>query len=132
MAGILRRTPNGGTTCRTSGVTEPTMSKRTQPKRRVGARQELERLNGGQLTFGQVINATRLGEELSLEAFAERLGVSRAYLCDVEKGRRAVSVERAAAWARALGYVEAQYVALALQAAVNAAGLKLRVRVDAA
>lgn len=108
------------------------MTKRTQSKRQVGARQEIERLNGGQLTFGQVINATRLGEELSLEAFAERLGVSRAYLCDVEKGRRAVSVERAAAWARTLGYMEAQYVALALQAAVNAAGLKLRVRVEAA
>ncbi|MES1177722.1 MAG: hypothetical protein ABUL62_25580 [Myxococcales bacterium] len=43
-----------------------------------------------------------------------------------------MSVERAAAWARTLGYMEAQYVALALQAAVNAAGLKLRVRVEAA
>lgn len=55
-----------------------------------------------------------------------QLGVSRAYLCDVEKGRRAVSVERAAAWARKLGYLQAQYVALALQAEVTAAGLKLR------
>jgi hypothetical protein len=58
--------------------------------------------------------------------------VSRAYLCDVEKGRRAVSVERAAEWARKLGYLQAQYVALALQAEVNAAGLKLRVSVEAA
>ena len=108
------------------------MSKRSSTKRRPSARHVLERLNGGPLTFGQVINATRLGEGLSLEAFAAQLGISRAYLCDVEKGRRAVSVERAAAWARALGYLEAQYVTLALQAAVNAAGLKLRVRVEAA
>jgi hypothetical protein len=53
-------------------------------------------------------------------------------LCDIEKGRRAVSVERAAEWARKLGYLEAQYVALALQAEVTAAGLDLKVKVEAA
>lgn len=103
-----------------------------QARTRVGARDFLETLNGGPLTFGQMINATRVGEEMSLDAFAKQLGVSRAYLCDVEKGRRSVSVERAAEWARVLGYLESQYVALALQAEVNAAGLKLKVRVDAA
>jgi transcriptional regulator with XRE-family HTH domain len=35
-----------------------------------------------------MINATRLSEGVSLEAFARQLGVSRAYLCDVEKGQR--------------------------------------------
>ncbi|HEY3253761.1 MAG TPA: helix-turn-helix transcriptional regulator [Polyangiaceae bacterium] len=108
------------------------MTSNARTKRRRSARAEIERLTGGPLTFGQVINSTRLAEGLSLEAFAAQLDVSRAYLCDVEKGRRSVSVERAAAWARALGYLEAQYVALALQAEVNAAGLKLRVRVEAA
>ena len=39
----------------------------------------------GPLTFGQAIDSTRLAEGLSLEARASRLGVSRAYLCDVEK-----------------------------------------------
>lgn len=108
------------------------MTNSNPTRRRTSARKELERLNGGPLTFGDVINSTRLGEGLSLAAFASRLGVSRAYLCDVEKGRRSVSVERAAAWARALGYLERQYVALALQAELDAAGLKLRVRVEAA
>jgi transcriptional regulator with XRE-family HTH domain len=108
------------------------MAKKTLPKRPINARKELERLTGGPLTFGRMINATRLAEGTSLEAFAARLGISRAHLCDVEKGRRSVSVQRAAEWARMLGYVEAQYVALALQAEVNAAGLKLRVRVEAA
>lgn len=51
--------------------------------------------------FGQAIDSTRLAEGLSLEARASRLGVSRAYLCDVEKGRRSVSVERAPSCARA-------------------------------
>ncbi|HKY37734.1 MAG TPA: helix-turn-helix transcriptional regulator [Polyangiaceae bacterium] len=76
-----------------------------------------------------MIESTRLAEEVSLQGFARRLGVSRAYLCDVEKGRRAVSVQRAAQWARKLGYLEAQYVTLALQAEVNAAGLNLKVSV---
>jgi transcriptional regulator with XRE-family HTH domain len=101
-------------------------------KARIGARAYLEELTGGPLTFGRMIESTRLAEGLSLEAFARRLGVSRTHLCDVEKGRRSVSVERAAQWARKLGYLEAQYVALALQAAVTAAGLDLRVRVEAA
>jgi len=107
-------------------------TKKNTPKQPINARRHLEKLTGGRLTFGRMINATRLAEDMSLEAFAQQLGVSRAYLCDVEKGRRAVSVERAARWARTLGYLEAQYVALALQAEVNAAGLKLRVTVEAA
>ena len=107
-------------------------SKKTVRKRPIDARKYLEKLIGGPLTFGGMINATRLSEEMSLEAFARQLGISRAYLCDIEKGRRAVSVQRAAEWARKLGYLEAQYVALALQAEVTAAGLKLRVSVDAA
>ena len=32
------------------------------------------------------------------------LGVSRSHLCDVEKGRKVVSPERAAAWAKLLGF----------------------------
>lgn len=106
--------------------------KKSTPKRPISARRHLEKLTGAPLTFGRLINATRLAEGQSLEAFARQLGVSRAYLCDIEKGRRSVSVERAAAWARKLGYLEAQYVTLALQAAVNAAGLKLRVSIEAA
>ncbi len=96
------------------------------------AREFLEQLNGGPLTFGQLINTARLCEEASLEAFAKRLGVSRAYLCDVEKGRRPVSVERAAKWARTIGGLESQYVALALQAEINAAGLRFKVSVETA
>ena len=107
-------------------------AKKKVRKHPIDAGKYLDELIGEPLTFGRMINATRRAEEQSLETFAHRLGVSRAYLCDVEKGRRAVSVDRAAAWARKLGYLEAHYVALALQAAVNAAGLKLRVSVEAA
>jgi hypothetical protein len=43
-----------------------------------------------------------------------------------------VSVERAAAWAKLLGYDPGQFVELALQAELDAAGIKLKVSVKAA
>jgi len=92
----------------------------------------MERLTGGPLTFGKMLQAVREGDELTLEAFAKRLGVSRQNLCDIEKGRKGVSPERAARWARLLGYPEAQWLRLALQAELDAAGLKYRVEIQAA
>jgi hypothetical protein len=46
-------------------------------------------------------------DEHTLEDLARRFGVSRSHECDTEKGRRGVSAERAARWARILGYPEA-------------------------
>jgi plasmid maintenance system antidote protein VapI len=69
---------------------------------------------------------------VSLEAFAKRLGISRANLCDIEQERKRVSPERAARWARLLGYSETQFVRLAIQADLDAAGLKYRVEIAAA
>jgi transcriptional regulator with XRE-family HTH domain len=86
----------------------------------------------GPLTFGRLVRSIRECDELSLEVFAKRLGVTRGRLCDIEQGRCGVSVERAAEWAKKLGYHPAQFVALALQAQVDAAGIRLRVSVDAA
>ena len=85
----------------------------------------LEKLTGGPLAFARFIQE-------SLEVFAKRLGVSRGHLCDIEKGRRGVSVARASEWAKALGYHEWQFVSLALQADLDAAGIKLRVKLEAA
>jgi transcriptional regulator with XRE-family HTH domain len=93
------------------------------------ATRALERAAGGPLTFGGLLHAIRVGDERTLEAFARRLGVTRGNLCDIEKGRRGVSVERAAEWATTLGYSPTQFVQLALQAQVDAAGLKLQVGV---
>lgn len=91
----------------------------------------LEDLAGGPLTLGGLLAAIREGEELSQAELAERLGISRSHLCDIEKGRKTVSPARAAQFARDLGYSEAQFVRLALQALVEEAGLGLTVHVDA-
>jgi transcriptional regulator with XRE-family HTH domain len=92
----------------------------------------LENIAGGPLTLGRAIAAVRKSEELSLDQCARRLGVSRSHLCDVEKGRKVVSPERAARWARVLGYPEFVMVRLAIQGELDAAGLRYTVAIEAA
>ena len=92
----------------------------------------LENLTGGPLTLPEVLSAIRLGEEMSYQAFSKQLRISRSHLCDIEKGRKAVSLERAIAFAEILGYSKDQFIRLALQSQVKAAGLSYRVRIEAA
>jgi plasmid maintenance system antidote protein VapI len=69
---------------------------------------------------------------MSRAQFARQLGVSQSHLTDIEEQRKAVSPERAAKFAKVLGYSAEQFVKLALQAEIDRAGLKLRVDVRAA
>ena len=78
----------------------------------------LEELTGVPLTLGGTLEAIRLGEEMSQVEFARMLGISRSHLCDIEKGRKAVSPVRAEEFARILGYSESQLVRLSLEAQV--------------
>ncbi|PIT99127.1 MAG: XRE family transcriptional regulator [Bdellovibrionales bacterium CG10_big_fil_rev_8_21_14_0_10_45_34] len=95
-------------------------------------RKFLEKLTGGPVTLGRLLESIRLGEESSQAQFAKRLHISRSHLNDIEKGNKAVSPERAARFARALGHSEERFVELALQSLVDEAGLKLKVMVDVA
>jgi antitoxin HigA-1 len=92
----------------------------------------LEKLRGGPLTFGRMMESFRLADELSQAAMARKLGIPRQHLCDIEKGRRQVSPGRAAEFARTLGYSVPQFVALALEDQLRSAGLKMRVKIEAA
>lgn len=89
-------------------------------------------LLGSPLSFGLAVEGLRIRDALSQAVLAKRIGISRQYLCDVEKGRRAVSPEQAARFAKAFGHPPAVLVQLALQDAVRAGGLKLKVSVEAA
>ena len=92
----------------------------------------LEKLTGGPLTLARALESVRKSEELSQDACAKKLGVSKSHLCDVEKGRKTVSPERAAKWARILRYPESVLVRLAIQAELDAAGLKYKVEIHVA
>ena len=58
----------------------------------------LAKLSGGPLTLGRAIESVRKSEELTQLNCAKKLRVSKSHLCDVEKGRKTVSPERAAKW----------------------------------
>lgn len=86
----------------------------------------------GPLTLSNLLLAHRQGEEMSQAAFARLLGISKSHLSDIECGRKAVSPDRAARFARALQLSEAQFVRLALQDILDRAGLRFKVRTSAA
>jgi transcriptional regulator with XRE-family HTH domain len=87
---------------------------------------------GKPLSFGMAVESLRIRDGISQTAFAKKLRLSRQYLCDVEKGRRLVSPEQAARFAKAFGHSPEVLVRLALQDAVSSSGLKLKVNVEAA
>lgn len=94
----------------------------------VDAEAALDRAAGASLSLGDALWALRRTDGQSLEAFAVRLDLSRAHLCDIEKGRKAVSPDRAARFARRLGQSELVFVELALQDQLVAARLAYRVK----
>jgi transcriptional regulator with XRE-family HTH domain len=96
------------------------------------ARKFLEKLRGGPLSFGQMISSIRQADEITQVKLAQKMKISRAHLCDIEKGRRTVSAERAAKFAKILGYSINQFVAVALEDQLREAGLKVKVHVEAA
>ena len=86
----------------------------------------------GPLTLRNLLLAHRQAEELSQADFARLLGISKSHLSDIECGRKAISPDRAARFARALELSEAQFVRLALQDIVDRAGLRFKVQAVAA
>jgi transcriptional regulator with XRE-family HTH domain len=104
----------------------------TERSKKSSALRFLEARAGGPLTLGRLLESIRLGEAQSQAAFARALGISRSHLCDIEHGRKTVSLARAAHFAEVLGYPSDQFVRLTLQAMVEEAGLPLKVKVHAA
>lgn len=86
----------------------------------------------GLRSVGRVLKAFREADDVPQAEFARKLGISRANLCDIEKGRKQVSVERAAKFAKVLGVPAAVLVRYAFEEQLRDAKLKLKVEVHAA
>ena len=86
----------------------------------------------GSLGIGEFIHTWRTSEEMSLKDFGKRVGMSVANLCDIEKGRKGVSPEKAEQIAKAIGVPPALLVRLAIEESLRAAGLKYSVEVKPA
>ncbi len=96
------------------------------------ARKFFESVRGGPLTFGRLLASIRSCDEISSVDLAKKMKISRAHLCDIEKGRRVVTPETAARFAKVLGYSVSQFVACVLEEQLRKMGLKLTVEVRAA
>ncbi|MFH1018899.1 MAG: helix-turn-helix transcriptional regulator [Pseudomonadota bacterium] len=96
------------------------------------AKRFLESVRGGPLTFGRMLESIRKADGLSQAELARKLRISRAHLCDIEKGRRKITPERAVRFADILGYSVRQFVALVLEDELRDAGLNLKVQLEAA
>lgn len=99
----------------------------TNKMRESEARRFLQELRGGPLSFGQMIKSLRIADEISQVDLADQMQISRAHLCDIEHGRRTVSVERAGRFAKEMGYSETQFIAVALDDQLREAGVRARV-----
>jgi len=86
----------------------------------------------GPITFGSFLVSWRLSLGLTQIAFAKKIGISPANLCDIEKGRQLVSAKKAAEVAKKIGYSQTVLVEIALNEQLAAEGLKMRVKAEAA
>jgi transcriptional regulator with XRE-family HTH domain len=103
----------------------------TTKKGKVFGSKDLEK-RLGILRIGEFIHAWRTSEEMSLKDFGGRVGMSVANLCDIEKGRKGVSPEKAEQIAKAIGVPPALLIRLAIEESLRAAGLKYSVEVKPA
>ena len=92
----------------------------------------LTSLNGGALTFGQLLASLRQADEAGLAQFAATLGISRQHLHQLEIGQKSVSPQRAVRFARLLGQSESFFLQLALQDLANDSGITASVEVKVA
>ena len=92
----------------------------------------LEKIRGNSLTFGKMIESIRKADEISQVALALKMKISKAHLCDIEKGRRTVTLPRAIQFAKALGYSTTQFAAKALEDQAREVGLIIKITIEAA
>ncbi len=83
-------------------------------------------------SFGGFLQAIREADKISQTRFSKKLRISKQHLCDIEKGRKLVSPERAAKFSKTLGYSEKSFVALALQDSMRNGGLHYKVELKVA
>ena len=89
----------------------------------------IEKATGEKLTLGRLLWAIRESEKISQINFAEKLGVSKQHLCDLEHNRKTVSPKLAAKYAKKLGYSENQFIRLSLQDMIDRDGLNVSVEI---
>lgn len=86
----------------------------------------------GPVSFGDLLKAIRLSLELTQVQMAKKLKISRQELCDIEKGRKTVSVDRAVFFAKKLKHSDKLFAKYVIEDQLRKSGLNLKVHFDEA
>lgn len=84
----------------------------------------------GHVSFGEMLSSTRYSDGLTQKDFAKKLKISQQDLCDIEKGRKNVSVERAVQFAELLNDSPEVFVEYVIQDQLYRVGLNCKIRVE--
>ena len=86
----------------------------------------------GPMTFGLFVKAFREADEISQADYARKLGITRANLCDIEKGRRPATLALAVKIANALEISEKGMILLAIEDQLRREKLPYKVELKSA
>lgn len=89
----------------------------------------IEKLRG-QMTFGRLLLSFRLSQNLSQLQLGKKVGLSKANICDLEKGRSMPTIARAKKIAKALCEIEAYWVEVAIQDMLKRERLNYTVKIE--
>ncbi|MDH4466829.1 MAG: helix-turn-helix transcriptional regulator [Bacteriovoracaceae bacterium] len=91
-------------------------------KNNVRAKAAIKKITGP-ISFGEMLHSLRVTQEYSQTEMAELLGISKQDLCNIEKGRKIVSVERAILFSQSLKMPAKTFAKYALQDQLHKAGI---------
>ena len=92
----------------------------------------LKKISKGPSTFGDLLSSLRMADEVSQAALARKIGVSRGLICDIEKGRRTVSIALALKIAKAMGYSEKVILKKVLEDQLKSAKANFKIKIEVA
>lgn len=96
------------------------------------ARKTISKIRGNPLSFGEMIASLRKTDDISQVTLAKKMKISKAYLCDIEKGRRHPTLEKAIEFAKVMGYSPIQFASRVLEDQARAAGLNVNIHLEVA
>lgn len=94
----------------------------------LNAKKEIRKITG-HVSFGEMLHSLRVTQELPQTEMAQILKISKQDLCNIEKGRKQVSVARAKSFAEALNMPPKTFAKYALQDQLRAAGIPGKVEI---
>lgn len=92
-------------------------------KSKIRAKTAIRKITGP-ISFAEMLHSFRIAQEYTQVQMAELLGITKQDLCNIEKGRKLVSVERAIIFAAALKMPSKTFAKYALQDQLHKAGIE--------